>query len=114
MPRKVCAEPGCPTLTDRTRCTTHERARDRARGTRQERGYDRDHDQLRAAWAERINAGEIVHCHNPACRTPDQPVRPGCWHLGHTPDRSSWRGPEHDSCNLSEAGRASHGISPHD
>ena len=45
MPRKVCAEPGCPTLTDRTRCTTHERAKDRARGTRQERGYDADHDR---------------------------------------------------------------------
>lgn len=47
----VCAQPGCPTLTDGTRCPTHRRARQRAtdqrRGTRQERGYDNDWLQLR-------------------------------------------------------------------
>ena len=44
MPRalKVCSKPGCPELVPHTvsRCTAHERAADRARGSRQERGYD--------------------------------------------------------------------------
>ncbi len=46
---RVCSQPGCPELTTTTYCTEHTRARDRARGTRQQRGYDRAHEQRRAA-----------------------------------------------------------------
>lgn len=54
MPRPaltVCAQPGCPTLTDATRCTDHRadehRRRDQRRGTRTQRGYDNDWLRLR-------------------------------------------------------------------
>ena len=112
MPRKVCAEPGCPTLTDRTRCTTHERARDRARGTRQERGYDADHDREAKRWRDAVRRGELVTC----WRCGDPITDPNDCHLGHDDhDRRVTRGPEHGrSCNLSAAGRARHGISPDD
>ena len=112
MPRKVCAEPGCPTLTDRTRCTIHERAKDRARGTRQERGYGADHDREAKRWRDAVRRGELVTC----WRCGDPITDPNDCHLGHDDhDRRVTRGPEHGrSCNLSAAGRARHGISPDD
>lgn len=112
MPRKVCAEPGCPTLTDRTRCNTHERARDRARGTRQERGYGADHDREAKRWRDAVRRGELVTC----WRCGDPITDPNDCHLGHDDhDRRVTRGPEHGrGCNLSAAGRARHGISPDD
>ncbi len=102
MPRKVCAEPGCPTLTDRTRCTTHERAKDRARGTRQERGYDADHDREAKRWRDAVRRGELVTC----WRCGDPITDPNDCHLGHDDhDRRVTRGPEHGrGCNLSAAG----------
>lgn len=36
---KYCDEPGCPAIVPRARCAIHARAVDRARGSRQERGY---------------------------------------------------------------------------
>lgn len=36
---KFCDEPGCSALVARGRCATHARAVDRARGSRQARGY---------------------------------------------------------------------------
>lgn len=50
MPRRAkrpCAAPGCPTLVQGGRCSTHRRKREQARGTRQERGYDRQHERWR-------------------------------------------------------------------
>ncbi len=38
--KRVCNQPGCPTITDTPRCADHTRAADRARGTSKERGYD--------------------------------------------------------------------------
>lgn len=109
MTMKVCAEPGCPTLTHSSRCPTHTRERDRARGSRQQRGYDAHHDRLRAEWAPRVATGR-VRCASPTCRRPDDPlIHPGePWDLGHTPDRRRYRGPEHEACNRSEGGRAAH------
>jgi hypothetical protein len=46
---RVCAQPGCPTLTDTSRCATHTREREQARGTRQQRGYGAEHEAIRAA-----------------------------------------------------------------
>lgn len=106
MAKRVCAEPGCPTLTATTRCPAHTRARDKARGTRQQRGYDAAHDALRAAWQRRIDAGEVVHCWRPGCHVR---IVGRAWHLGHDDrDRSITRGPECIACNLSAAGRNSH------
>ena len=106
MAKRVCAEPGCPTLSTTTRCPTHTRAADKARGTRQARGYDAAHEGERARW-QRILDTQVIRCANPTCLTPHTPVDARSWHLGHTPDRKTWRGPEHPACNLTEAGRAS-------
>lgn len=42
---KVCAEPGCPNPSSKTRCIDCTRTRDRARGTRQARGYDAQYER---------------------------------------------------------------------
>jgi hypothetical protein len=70
------------------------------------RGYGAAHRKLRAHWAKRIASGELVFCHARVCLRATRVIWPGSsWHLGHTPDRAEWTGPEHDLCNLSEAGR---------
>lgn len=98
---KVCAEPGCPTLTNTTRCTDHTRAKDKARGTRQQRGYDAAHDKLRADYQRRMDAGETHTCWR--C---SRPINPNAWHLGHDDhDRTMYRGPECPPCNLATATR---------
>ena len=103
---KVCIVAGCPSLTKTTRCTTHARAKDRARGTRQARGYDADHDRLRASYQARMDAGEVFQCWR--CGGTIDRLR---WHLGHDDhDRSKYRGPECVPCNTATSGR---GISPH-
>jgi 5-methylcytosine-specific restriction protein A len=47
----VCAEPGCPTLTDQTRCETHRkqkrRAEDQRRPSARARGYDTKWERTR-------------------------------------------------------------------
>lgn len=102
---KVCAVTGCPTLTTGSRCTVHAREQDRARGTRQQRGYDATHERLRAQWAPKVATGQ-VRCAKPECRRFIHPGEP--WDLGHLPDRTGYRGPEHAHCNRSDGGRAAH------
>ena len=47
MPRmRVCSEPGCPEIQTTPRCPDHTREVDRARGTRQQRGYDAEHPRI--------------------------------------------------------------------
>jgi hypothetical protein len=85
------------------------RQAERARGTRQQRGYDWRHEQLRKSWKPRVEAG-LVDCQNPVCLMPIRRILLGQkWQLGHTADRKAWRGPEHKLCNESEGGRVSHG-----
>ena len=110
MAKRVCAEAGCPQLTNTTRCPTHTRAKDKARGTRQQRGYDAAHVKEAAAWRAKIARGEHVTCWR--CGLPI--TDPDDCHLGHDDrDRSITRGPEHGrACNLRAAGKAAHGISP--
>ena len=108
MPRagRVCSQPGCPTMaTQRGKCDEHARTADRERGTRGQRGYGAAHDQLRAWWAPRVAQGTV------ACSRCSQPIRAGsAWHLDHDDgDRTQYRGPSHANCNLSAAGRRSHG-----
>lgn len=105
MTKRVCAQPGCPILGDTARCKTHERARDRARGTRQDRGYDAKYDALRKTWQQRLDGGIIVICWR--CKELGQPHRvdPADWHLGHDlTDRSIIRGPQCSTSNLRDAG----------
>ena len=94
---KVCAVPGCPDLTHTTRCTTHTRAKDRARGTRQERGYDATYDALRRSDVARLAQGQVLHCWR--C---GGVVFPHDYSLGHCDDdRAVTHGPEHlTACNL--------------
>lgn len=108
MSKRPCLEPGCPTLTDRTRCPQHTRARDAARGRRQDRGYDTAYDQQHRAWQRRLDAGEVVMCWR--CDELGKPhavdPRPGHWHLGHDlVDRSIIRGPQCPASNLDDAAR---------
>lgn len=94
---RVCAESGCPELLPkgRTRCATHARALDHARGSRQARGYDKTHDQLRQNWSPKVMTG-AVRCWR--CGKPLDPNEP--WDLGHDDlDRSIYKGPEHVACN---------------
>ena len=103
---RICAVPGCPTAyADRnTHCPAHRRQADRARGTRQARGYDRDHDRLRADWAPKVATGAVT-----CWRCGDPITRGEPWHLGHDDnDRTTYRGPEHELCNLSAAGKSAH------
>ena len=105
MTLAVCSAPNCPELIPRGsgRCIAHARLVDRARGTRQERGYDRAHERERKRWA-RILERRTVPCAR--CSAPVNGA--DAWHLDHTDDRAGWLGPSHATCNLSAAGRASH------
>lgn len=107
MTKRVCAEPDCPTLIDHgTRCTTHTRARDRARGTRQARGYDRTYDQARRSYQQRMDAGERFECWRCAALSKAHSIDPKSWHLGHCDDdRAVIHGPECSAGNLATSGR---------
>ena len=98
---KVCLEPGCPTLTRATRCTQHERAKDRARGSAAARGYGRAHKAKRASWAEVVAQGGV------SCWRCGELIAPGDpFDLGHDDiDRTKYRGPEHVQCNRATASR---------
>ena len=116
MGYRVCAcvgcaaHPGsCPELTEARRCPTCAPQHERARGTRQQRGYDQAHDRLRERWRPRVEAG-LVDCHADPCIAPIRRILPGEeWHLDHTADRTGYRGPAHARCNTSAGGRAAHG-----
>lgn len=92
--RSVCLD--CPTITEpgHSRCPPHERTRDKARGTRQQRGYDAAHDAERERWAPYVEAGIVV------CDKCNTLIQPGsAWDLGHNDRRTAWTGPEHAHCN---------------
>jgi hypothetical protein len=100
---RVCAEPGCPELSEGRRCPAHASERERARGTRQQRGYDAEHDRLRARWKPKVERCEVK------CARCGQLILPGqTWHLDHTDDRVGYLGPSHERCNTSAGGRAAH------
>lgn len=104
MTLKVCAEPGCPKLVNRTRCQAHERAKDAARGRRQDRGYDRIYDQTRRSYQQRMDAGERFTCWRCAELGRPHEVDPTRWHLGHdNDDRDVIRGPQCPESNLATA-----------
>lgn len=102
---RVCSTPECHEIIPVPgKCPAHKRATEYARGTRQQRGYDANHDQLRAQWEPRVATGRVrcARCHRPI-----QPATP--WDLGHhDTDRTRYTGPEHATCNRSAGGRAAH------
>jgi hypothetical protein len=103
---RVCAVLGCPELfpkSEGNKCREHRREHERARGTRQQRGYDASHDRLRAEWAPKVKTGRV------ACARCQKRIQPGeRWHLDHTDDRTGYLGPSHERCNTSAGGRAAH------
>lgn len=74
--KRVCTEPGCPTLIEagRSRCTDHERARDKARGTAAERGYGSDYEAAKRE-PDYANATRCTRCGE--AFTPDNPKTAG-------------------------------------
>lgn len=109
MSKRVCIEPDCPTLTDKTRCERHRSERERARGTRQERGYDADYDRRRRSDLDAYARGDLLTCWR--C---GYVVLPAEYSLGHCDDdRTVIHGPEHlRACNLPTSGRREQGC-PH-
>lgn len=103
--RRTCSDHSdgrnCPRLaTKGPHCDTHAEAAEKARGSRQQRGYDVDYDRERLRIAREMMAGKVFVCWR--CR---EPVEPGSdWHLGHD-DRRRIKGPEHATCNLTAAKR---------
>jgi hypothetical protein len=94
---RVCVEAGCPELTTTTRCPAHTRERDKARGTRQQRGYDSHYDMRRKTDVRNLANGAVLTCWR--C---GGVVLPHDYSLGHCDDdRRVIHGPEHlRSCNL--------------
>ena len=74
MARRPCAEPGCPTITDKTYCHEHARAKDKARGRRQERGYDAAYERAKRE-PEYLAATHCASCGAPF--TTDNPKTGG-------------------------------------
>lgn len=110
MPRakKICAKPGCPRPATGSLCTPHARAADKARGTREQRGYGQAHRNQRQAIAPQVATGTV------RCARCNDYIQPGQdWHLDHDDnDRTKYIGPSHKHCNLSAAGRAAHRYDP--
>jgi hypothetical protein len=112
MGMRVCAQPGCPILVEQGvrdgRCDQHRRAKDKARGTRQQRGYDAAHDALRA---ELLPQAYGQPCH--LCKERMWPHEELA--LDHTEDRTGYRGIVHLSCNARDGAQRGNAarISPH-
>jgi hypothetical protein len=90
----------------KTRCWDCQRKRDRARGTRQQRGYTSTHDQLRALLVQGLDPW--APC--PRCRHALGPD-PAILDLMHNDDRTAWLGLGHRRCNRDTAVR-SYNITP--
>ncbi len=101
--KKICAKPGCPETTAASYCTAHAREVDKARGSRESRGYGYEHRTLRKQFERYVEAGQ-VYCAR--CR---ELIQPGTqWALDHSDDRASYLGPSHKRCNDSAGGKAAH------
>ena len=65
--------------------------------------YGAVHKAARKRFAARMRAGEAFYCWRPSCPTPNVPVDPRSWDLGHVDPElrrqfgSRW--PEHPRCN---------------
>jgi hypothetical protein len=61
------------------------------------------HKKARQRFARRMRAGEVFWCWRPNCPTPDVPINPRYWDLGHVDPELhgefGTRWPEHPKCN---------------
>jgi hypothetical protein len=74
------------------------------------RHYGWDHQKVKDQWRPRVKAGS-VECHAHECVMASRLIDPTePWDLGHTPDRTAWTGPEHQTCNRSEGAIRGHRI----
>lgn len=105
MAGRRCPRPGCPKIlvNGERYCTQHAREYETRRGTRQARGYDAEHDRLRAALVQRMRQGETIRCID--CNLV---LEPATLDLGHTADRTAYRGPQCLVCNRSDGGKRAH------
>lgn len=82
----------------------------------------KEHRDLRSHWVRRIRAGEYVECTADECVMPHRQIvntngraRDGL-HLGHEDDGVTYRGPQHNACNVRDGARRgnarSKGIEP--
>jgi hypothetical protein len=105
MTMRVCNVPGCPELVEAGtrdgRCLQHRREREKARGTRKERGYGAEHQRLRQQLLPTAYGQPCQHCGERMW--PHQEL-----HLDHTEDRTGYRGIVHAHCNTSEAATRGH------
>lgn len=98
---RICSVRGCPEITSDGKCLKHRRAADKARGSREARGYDHAHRAFRKAFIPEHQAGTLI-CWR--CREPIPPTEP--FDLGHDDnDRNQYRGAEHRRCNRATNGR---------
>jgi hypothetical protein len=100
MAMRPCMD--CKKPTDRTRCRDCGRVKDKARGTRQQRGYDAGYDRERRDYQRRMDAGVTFACWRcPEMGRAEHDVDPTRWQLGHSnTDRSVLRGPQCPESNL--------------
>jgi hypothetical protein len=70
-----------------------------------DRGYGTQHRAERAKWAPIVEAGQ-GWCAEIICIKRSRRIAPGePWHLAHTEDRTAYRGPSHEACNVAEVNR---------
>jgi len=102
MAGRRCPARYCPhILTHGERyCHEHMAEYEAKRGSATQRGYDAEHRARRTAIVARINAGEVIRCID--CGTT---LTPSTLDLGHTDDRTTWRGPQCATCNRADGGR---------
>jgi len=75
----------------------------RGRGKFSNHPYGTVHKVAREQFVARMRSGEVFYCWRPTCPTPDKPINPNHWDLGHV-DPELWdefghRHPEHPACN---------------
>ena len=90
---------GCGQLiASGSRCPACRALVERARGSRQQRGYDATHEAERKRLAPIVAAGQV------SCARCGLLIEPGAaWDLDHLPDRSGYLGPAHQRCNRAAA-----------
>ena len=103
---RPCPKPHCPEPTPpgQRYCDEHLAAYELGRGSKAERGYGRNFQAERRQLANQLKIGPLK------CWRCLKPINPGqAFDLGHDDnDRSIIRGPEHQSCNRSAAGKSAH------
>ena len=77
----------------------------RGRGKFSNHPYGTMHKVARERFAARMRAGELFYCWRPGCPTPNVPINPLAWDLGHVDPELRHqfgdRHPEHRRCNRS-------------